>query len=63
MTEDMDPIAVLCELAEQAMRRLGTRFQVTVKGDYRDFPITLTVTVDEYKEEAKPDAVPKDQDV
>jgi len=46
-----DPIAVLCEVAKEAMRRLGADFEVTVKGDYRKFPLVLTVTVEEYGEE------------
>ncbi len=63
MIEDLDSVAVLCELAGQVMRRLGDRFQVTVKCDYRDFPLTLTVTVDEYEEEDEADALLKGQDL
>lgn len=48
MTEDLDPVSVLCELSEEAMRRLGDRFHVTVKGDYQRSPLTLTITVDQY---------------
>jgi len=47
-----DPIAVLSELAQEAMRRLGDHFQVTVKGDYREFPLVLTITVEEYEGDA-----------
>jgi len=54
MIEDLDPVAVLCELAEQDIRRLGTRFQVAVQGDCRDFAIPLTIPVDEYEEEREP---------
>jgi len=50
-TDDLDPTKVLSELAEEALSRLGTRFKVTVKGSYADFPLTLTVTVEEYEEE------------
>jgi len=53
LTEDLDPVAVLCEISAEVMRRLGDRFQVTVKGDYQKFPLVLTVTVDEYEEEAE----------
>jgi hypothetical protein len=48
-----DPIAVLCELAEQATRRLGADFEVRVDGDYRKFPPVLKITVKEYEEEAE----------
>ncbi|MBS7633305.1 hypothetical protein KEJ15_06790, partial [Candidatus Bathyarchaeota archaeon] len=44
-----DPIAVLSELVETAMRRLGADFKVTVKGDYKELPVTLTTTVEEYE--------------
>ena len=46
-----DPIAILCKLAEEAMRRLGADFKVTVKGDYQKFPLRLEITVEEYGEE------------
>jgi hypothetical protein len=48
-----DPIAVLCEIAEQAMRRLGADFKVTVEGNYKEFPLRLAITVEEYEEEVK----------
>lgn len=35
MSEDLASVTVLCEAAEEVMRKLGDRFQVTVKGDYR----------------------------
>jgi len=49
----VDPIAVLSELAEEAMRRLGADFRVRVDGDYRKFPLVLRITVEEYDEEVK----------
>jgi len=45
-----DPIKVLCQVAEEVMRRLGDSFKVTVKGDYHRFPLVLTITVDECEE-------------
>jgi len=60
LTEDLDPVAVLSEAAEEVMRRLGYRFEVVVKGDYRKFPLTLTITVNEHDEEGEEDALPKD---
>ena len=47
LTEDTDPVAVLCKLAEQAMRRLRADFKVRVDVDDRKFPLVLTITVDE----------------
>jgi len=44
-----DPIAVLSELAEEVMRRLGADFEVTVKVDYKEFTLVLTITVEEPK--------------
>jgi len=49
----VDPIAVLSSLAEEAMRRLGADFKVTVKGDYKEFPLVLRITVEEYGEESQ----------
>ena len=46
-----DPITVLCELAEEAMKQLGADFKVIIRGDYRKFPLVLAVTVEEYEEE------------
>jgi len=43
-----DPIQVLSELAKEAIRRLGADFKVTVKSDYRKFPLSLMITVKEY---------------
>jgi len=56
-----DPIAVLSELAKEAMRRLGADFKVTVKVDYNRFPLHLEITVEEC--EAEEDALSTDQDL
>jgi len=49
----VNPVAILSEIAEEAMKRLGADFKVTVKDNYRKFPLRLEITVEEYKEEAK----------
>jgi hypothetical protein len=39
-----DPLSVLCSFAEQVMCRLRADFRAIVKGDYRKFSLSLTVT-------------------
>ena len=56
LSKDIDPLAVLCEVSAEVVRRLANRFQVTVKSDYRNFPLVLTIKVDEYEDESEEDA-------